>query len=207
MLVGLTQSSSSSWQQHRHNPAEPALRAREQRRGRFEHQGTNQIAVRFMAVWFMAVLTDLQHSFVLAPPAVFPLYILEYVNLEVMPQSVSLSQAKHSSDFTLIPLVKSFRTFPQQRALLFSFISVNVVLWLPQDLFTQQQESYFLYCVLCWHPDSRTDLQKCSVLLLCRYQKTTTTKPPNCLNPFISKARYLPMLYVLLQSFNYSFPS
>lgn len=102
MLVGLTQSSSSSWQQHRHNPAEPALRAREQRRGRFEHQGTNQIAVRFMAVWFMAVLTDLQHGFVLAPPAVFPLYILEYVNLEVMPQSVSLSQAKHSSDFTLI---------------------------------------------------------------------------------------------------------
>lgn len=111
MLVGLTESSSSSWQQHRHNPAEPALRAREQRRGRFEH-GTNQIAVRFMAVWFMAVLTDLQHSFVLAPPAVFPLYILEYVNLEVMPQSVSLSQTKHSSDFTLIPLVKSFRTFP-----------------------------------------------------------------------------------------------
>lgn len=55
-----------------------------------------------MAVWFMAVLTDLQHGFVLAPPAVFPLYILEYVNLEVMPQSVSLSQAKHSSDFTLI---------------------------------------------------------------------------------------------------------
>lgn len=34
-------------------PAKPAPRAREQRRGRFEHQGTNQIAV-----WFMAVLRD-----------------------------------------------------------------------------------------------------------------------------------------------------